>query len=153
MSQNIPSWLEAISDDRLRAAFGDVWQRMPAYVQPALEIDAPGVYVVDALPPPQEDALARVRVGVFWETRQSVLHMLFRREALELSGPALQGLIAHEIAHVYLRHFDNVLVPSRKQAPPEVVDFQEWHATFCAMHLFGFKEEMMAYQEEVQHAG
>lgn len=148
-----PNWISDIADPRLRAAFADVWQRMPAYVQPALELDAPAVMVVDRLPPPQEDAMARVRVGVFWQTRQSVLHMLFRREALELSEPALCGLISHELAHIYLRDFDNVLVPSRRKPPDVVVEWQEWHATFCAKHLFGFKDEMLAYYEEVNHAG
>jgi Zn-dependent protease with chaperone function len=143
----MPEWIDRITDNKLRAAFSAVWQRMPAYVQPAMEIDSPAVFVVDKLPPPAGDELARTRVGVYGETRQAVLHMLFTREALALPEPALMGLIAHELAHVYLRHFDNILSKTHRHAPPEVVAWQEWHATFCARRLFGFQNEIGAWRE------
>ena len=73
----------------------------------------------------------------------------------------LRSLIVHELAHVYLRHFDNVVSKSHKTLAPEVLEYQEWHADFTARYLFGFDADYRERNEylrehpeldEVRHA-
>lgn len=137
----VPTWIKDIADRTLQDVFIDLWQRLPEAARAALVVDCPLVLVSDI------DTNAKTRVGVNRGTGRSALVMLFRPEVLSWPREAQRGLAAHELAHIYLRHFDHLLSTAHRDPPAEVVAYQEWHVTFLARYLWDFAGDVAAWRD------
>lgn len=138
--ETLPGWIMEIQNETLRTEFRNVWRRLPGHVKPALAIDWPAVRVVD-----KQDTAAKTRVAVDRATGATSMIMLFRADLLQDPPAVIRALISHELAHVYLRHLDHLL--AKREKPPEVADWHEWHANFAARHLFGMNDDFEAKNE------
>jgi hypothetical protein len=136
----LPGWIIDIGDRELQGWFVKVWRRLPGYVRPALTVDAPAAFLVDTLP---DGKRARVGVEINHQTRQTRLVLHVTRGLLSCRPEQIRGTLAHELAHIYLRHFDQLLT-NDPAPPPGVQKWHEWHANFVVRHLWGFEDDWQA---------
>jgi hypothetical protein len=136
----IPDFIQQITDTRLRDYFIQVWFKLPAYARLALDTDRPRIFLVDEIPGGHR---ARVGLAINRQTRQTFLHMHVTRGLLDCPAPQVRGTLAHELAHIYLRHFDHLLT-DQAEPPEEVQKWHEWHADFVVINLWGFRDDWEA---------
>jgi hypothetical protein len=156
-------FLHGIDDERIRHLIVSVWRRLPIHDQAVLEesVSSVGFYpgldedhVLASVTPGEPDSAIDGIAAQIAEELYPVVNLDGARQIR--SDKSCMFVIAHEFAHVVLRHYQintvvGLLAPlGEPYRDAEIAHLKQWHEDEADLlvWVWGFQEELEAFREE-----